>query len=236
MNKTIMNKTISPPIINIDSNLDPESDSDSYYSVEEGSDELLDIEFNIELNDSDSGRVNHSIHLNIDSKFVAFVEALPKEIQQKICILAHRNFWKNFVPITAQVPSWYTRKVKTDKILYQARLKNIHFLHLPFNTLPLNKKWIMGCQCEYCLKVYKKDKNKEYKKQYLNSNYFENTMPYSTESYWNKEWHHHGSYLHYIYDPLHSSIFEDYTKWAVRTNEELLQFSDDIMESIHLNE
>ena len=48
-----MNKTISPPIINIDSNLAPESDSDSYYSVEEGSDELLDIEFNIELNDSD---------------------------------------------------------------------------------------------------------------------------------------------------------------------------------------
>ena len=42
-----MNKTISPPIINIDSNLDPESDSDSYYSVGEweGPDKSLDIEF-----------------------------------------------------------------------------------------------------------------------------------------------------------------------------------------------
>jgi len=24
-------------------------------------------------------------------------------------------------------------------------------MHLPFNTLPQNKKWIMGCQCKECL-------------------------------------------------------------------------------------
>ena len=168
------------------------------------------------------------MHINVDSKFVAFVEALPKEIQKKICFITWRDFWKNFVPITAQVPSWYAKKVETEKILYQGRLKNIHFLHLPFNTLPLNKKWIMGCQCEFCQKVYKKDKNKEYKKQYLHPNYFENKMPYSTVSDWNKEWHYNSNYLHYIYDPLHGSVFEDFTKWAVRTNDVLLEFNYDL--------
>ena len=51
-----MDKTIPPPISNIDSDSesisgsDSESDSDSYYSVKEweGPDESLDIDFNIE--------------------------------------------------------------------------------------------------------------------------------------------------------------------------------------------
>ena len=42
---------------------------------------------------------------------------------------------------------------------------NVHFLHLECNTLPENKSWIMGCQCEFCLnEEQKEDKNKHYLK------------------------------------------------------------------------
>ena len=38
------------------------------------------------------------------------------------------------------------RNKGTSKTIFN----NVHFLHLEFNTLPENKQWIPGCQCEYC--------------------------------------------------------------------------------------
>ena len=88
------------------------------------------------------------VRLNKDIK--KRISLLPKEIQKKIYIYCFRFFWRDYVPLIAKVPSWYERKIKIDKELYEARNKNIHFLHLSFNCLPENKSWIMGCQCEYC--------------------------------------------------------------------------------------
>ena len=34
---------------------------------------------------------------------------------------------------------------------------NIHFMHLEFNTLPENKKYIMGCQCDFCKDYFLKN-------------------------------------------------------------------------------
>jgi hypothetical protein len=59
--------------------------------------------------------------------------------------------WKNYKPITACVPSWYHSKVKQEALLFSARQDNIHFLHLPCNTIPSTKTYILGCQCEGCL-------------------------------------------------------------------------------------
>lgn len=76
---------------------------------------------------------------------------LPKEIRNKICIQWYRNYWRNYLPLTAQTPTWMARKVAVDRELFESRRKNIHFMHLSFNTLPESKKWIPGCQCDYCI-------------------------------------------------------------------------------------
>ena len=100
------------------------------------------------------------------------ISLLPRDIQKKICILTWRLFWREYVPLTAKVPSWYERKLLIENILFESMRKNIHFLHLPFNTLPENKKWIMGCQCDFCKKIKYKYKRKKYLKLADDFTYF----------------------------------------------------------------
>ena len=77
---------------------------------------------------------------------------LPKDIQKKIYIYAMKLFWREYVPLTAQIPIFYDRMYYIQKTLWEAKKNNIHFLHLEFNTLEENKQWIMGCQCNFCQK------------------------------------------------------------------------------------
>ena len=156
------------------------------------------------------------------------ISLLPLEIQKKIYILCWRGFWRDYVPLTAQIPSWYNRKVMVENMIYKARLNNIHFLHLPFNTLEENKTWIMGCQCRYCKKIKFKYKRKYYKKLSEDKEYFSKIMPKSEQGNYN-----HETYIdykmpfviQYYYDPLYGSPYEDYNKWAVRTNKEEILFT-----------
>ena len=78
------------------------------------------------------------------------VSLLPRDVRAKIFIRCMRNYWRAYVPLTAQIPSWFGHKVEVEDELYQSRLKNIHFCHLSYNCLPELKKWIPGCQCEFC--------------------------------------------------------------------------------------
>ena len=126
------------------------------------------------------------LDLNIKNK----ISELPKEIQIRIYIHTWRQFWRDYVPLTAKIPSWQERHNRVQQILWDARLKNIHFLHLPFNTLPENKKWIMGCQCDSCIndnKISSIEKYCHYLIQYRNSNYFtDKVIPIETSSSWNE--------------------------------------------------
>lgn len=79
---------------------------------------------------------------------------LPTGIKNKIYILCVRKWWRNYIPLTAQVPSWYSRKIIIQDMIFQSQQDNIHFMHLPFNTLRENKDWIIGCQCKDCLSEY----------------------------------------------------------------------------------
>ena len=63
-----------------------------------------------------------------------------------------KKYWKDrllnndtFLPLYVK----YNQKL----ISYQRNVlfNNIHFLHLDCNTLPENKKYILGCQCDYCI-------------------------------------------------------------------------------------
>ena len=113
-----------------------------------------------------------------------------------------------------------------DNLIYNARLKNIHFLHLSFNTLDKNKKWIMGCQCEYCKNIQYKYKHKLYRRQFYNPDYFKEKMPYSSASFYNDDYYliKDNNTMMYSYDPLCGSMYENNIKYALRTGKIQLSF------------
>lgn len=157
------------------------------------------------------------------------ISQLPKEIQKKIYIYSFKLFWRNYIPLTAKIPSWQKRHNYIQKTLWKSRQQNIHFLHLPFNTLPENKQWIMGCQCEFCLNdntISEIEKHCHYLVQYRNDNYFpDKFMPCETVSMWNEYYvYHFKSLTDYIkifgknYDPLCGSYKENQFSKKLRNN------------------
>ena len=154
---------------------------------------------------------------------------LPIDIQKKIYILCFREFWRNYIPLTAKVPSWYARKTAIDNIKFNAKLNNIHFLHLPFNILPENKLWIMGCQCSFCKmekKINIRQKHIKERCQYLNGYYFKTIMPESTTTNYNDEFilNQSGNFVSFQefgYDPLCGSAYEDRIRYSLRNNIQL---------------
>ena len=118
---------------------------------------------------------------------------LPIQIRNKLYIFCMKEFWKTYVPLTAKVPSWYNGAVRQQYMLHTARSDNIHLLHLSFNTLYENRKYIVGCQCHFCkFDVSRKRKRKEQLKNIESINYFNKTVP-ETDSKWN-------SPVEYIYN------------------------------------
>ena len=162
-----------------------------------------------------------------DNNLILNIKKLPIVIQKKIYIMIFRNFWRSYIPLTAKVPSWYNNKIKVENLIFQSRLKNIHFLHLPFNTLPENKKWIMGCQCDDCLLISDKDKIDHYVKQFCDSEYFQSIMPYSENSDCNKQYYIDGNDIKFGYDPFCGSDYENDISYALRTNNIELSFNVD---------
>ena len=157
------------------------------------------------------------------------LQILPKDLQKKIYRITWRLFWRSFTPITAQIPTWYSRYLKIQKELYEAKYKNIHFMHLSFNCLPENKKWIMGCQCNYC-KTYGKGKlgrsykRREYLKLLNDPYYLDTYLPNTTCSDWNEHIIVSPSPKK-IFDPYCGSLYESLEVYAVRENKQILQFN-----------
>ena len=141
------------------------------------------------------------------------ISLMPREIQAKIYILVWKQFWKDYVPKTAMSPSWVHYANYVERVSWEAIQKNIHFLHLPFNTLPENKKWIMGCQCDSCLEntdVPIIEKHMHSLIQYRNSNYFnDHLMPLETIGTWNERFTLSGGTLVKVFDPLCGSYKEN---------------------------
>jgi len=144
-----------------------------------------------------------------------------KRCEKRLYVWCMRIFWRNYVPLTAKVPSWYETRIKVERVLYDAREKNIHFMHLPFNTLPENKGWIMGCQCNYCKDFGKKGRfgrvylDGEYKKLLNDPLYFHKTISQSVSSDWNNLESIQG--VKY-FNPFFDSKYEDIIIQAVRKN------------------
>ena len=99
------------------------------------------------------------INLIKNKKLTRNIIELPSDIQKKIFIYSMKKFYKKdyILPIN-KIPIWYSHQIEIQKQISDCYLKNIHFLHLEMNTLPENKKYILGCQCNFC--INHKDKNK----------------------------------------------------------------------------
>ena len=117
------------------------------------------------------------------------IEQLPKYLQYRIYVIAMRLYWRGYTPLYSKVPSWYYSDIKQQSMLLRARLHNIHFLHLPCNTLPSMKKYIIGCQCPYCLyEVDPLHKQEELYKSRMDRFYFYKTIPYASVGKWNQRY------------------------------------------------
>lgn len=167
--------------------------------------------------------------MNIDYNLKYKISLLPRELQKKIYIFVWKFFWRNYVPLTAKIPSWQIHHNNTQKILWEARVNNIHFFHLPFNTLPENKKWILGCQCDFCQntnEISEMEKRAHTLIQSRNSSYFPDVlMPNESHSLWNenivwywKSLYHNITIMGKIFNPLFNTYKDKGIYYKLRNN------------------
>jgi hypothetical protein len=155
---------------------------------------------------------------------------LPHELRMRIFIFSCKQFWKNYYPPYCQVSTWNPFKHNRMKELFKAEFMNVHFLHLECNTLPENKQWIMGCQCDYCKNYDIDKKRKHYSRQINDNSYFLTTVP-NTEFKWNS-YIHYESYTndHYrvIFDPLYDfdSLEYKYSSPTITINQDITSIDD----------
>ena len=124
-------------------------------------------------------------YFELDKQLYTRINKLPPQLRNYLYIWCMKLFWRQYIPVTAKIPMWNDYANYQRNLLFQARQHNIHFLHLPCNTLPENKRYIIGCQCFFCKHVV----DESYKKHELCQNlidytYFKDTMP-NTETHWN---------------------------------------------------
>jgi hypothetical protein len=121
----------------------------------------------------------------VNQELYELIQSLPTHLRHLLYIQTMRLYWRDYIPLTSRVPSWYSHAIQQQQLLFDARYKNIHFLHLPCNTLPQYKQYIIGCQCEFCLyRVHPLEKMKQLQLNKEGFLYFYQSMPY-TESEWN---------------------------------------------------
>ena len=134
---------------------------------------------------------------NKKDELISHISGLPRDLKMKLYICSMRNFWKNYVPLTAQIPSWRSHHLAVQKELFDSRLQNIHFMHLSYNTLPENKTWIPGCQCEFC-RSYQKANSGRTNRIYIQ---IASDIPgYSVVERDILPYHENGTYRYYVED------------------------------------
>ena len=157
-----------------------------------------------------------------DLSIIESIKYLPKDIQKRIYILTWKAFWREYYPLSSKPPSWLKYNNLVKDTLWKARLNNIHFLHLPFNTLPENKKWIMGCQCDFCIKDTKVNIYEKHMHAFIQSQnpyYFPDKLaPRETISDWNEYLVPIGNNTEFmkVFDPLCGTYKENYTSKRLR--------------------
>ncbi len=90
------------------------------------------------------------------------IKNLPKELQKKIFIFSMKSFYKRYL-LEKPLFTFHNAYVRhINKMKKKVIIDNVHILHLDCNTLPENKKYIMGCQCDYCISCPRELKDEMY--------------------------------------------------------------------------
>tara|TARA_Y100000817_G_scaffold247329_2_gene199460 strand:- start:3568 stop:4167 length:600 start_codon:yes stop_codon:yes gene_type:complete len=113
------------------------------------------------------------------------IKQLPREIQKYIYIFALKDYWKNQCINTPLVPLHIKYEQYLLKHKHKLVINNIHFLHLDFNTLPGNKEYILGCQCDFCYNYPREKKDELYNEVNLNKYKFLKTIHCGDDSFGN---------------------------------------------------
>lgn len=172
---------------------------------------------NFEINDTKRKFKEELIQeVTCRKKLTKKIKALPKGIQVKIYIFAIKTFNKDYVPESGKIPIYQPYLNYVTKEIGKTFVNNIHFLHLDFNTLPENKYWIMGCQCEYCksedfCKEQDYEKYKESSLHFLRNVKCTNAIYDPTDlNYWNQLYNYYidedNDIINYtrVFDPLYT--------------------------------
>ena len=54
--------------------------------------------------------------LFIDEELYDNINTLPNILKHRIYIIKMRDFWKNYIPLTAQIPPWYEGYIKQNPL------------------------------------------------------------------------------------------------------------------------
>ena len=127
---------------------------------------------------------------------------LPENIRINIYLFAIKKYLREYIPPYSRISLWNPFKHNVMKELFKSNYQNVHFMHLSFNTLPENKQWIMGCQCDYCKNYDIHEKKKHYERQLNDCTYFNTMVPYTTFE-WNDYICYTNEYKRIIFDPLY---------------------------------
>ena len=163
------------------------------------------------------------------SSFSKKLITLPKEIQIKIYRHALNMYWKKDIINRPLKPLWCDYKQYLDNEIKRCIIDNVHFLHLDFNKLPEYKKWIPGCQCEYCSKIHKIKKD-EYRILEKDNEYFYKIISCNDhmENKWNQWILRHDSWGEgsiRIFDYLRGGVHTIYDQLKLSPNEFPIHFS-----------
>ena len=90
------------------------------------------------------------------------IKNLPKELQKKIFIFSMKSFYKRYLLNKPKFTFHNAYVEHINEMKKKVIIDNIHILHLDCNTLPENKTYILGCQCDYCRSCSRKLKDKMY--------------------------------------------------------------------------
>lgn len=96
------------------------------------------------------------------SEITKKIKNLPKEIQKKIYIYSLKFFYRDDFKNKSLYSIHNTYNEVINRMKKKVLVDNVHFLHLDCNTLPENKKYILGCQCDYCKNCPRSLKDKTY--------------------------------------------------------------------------
>ena len=215
--------------------------------------DIYGVNFKNQLNIDNFEKYNIFYQLDkeeIKNKIISIkISKLPEEVQKKIYIMSMRYYWRDNFKNTILKPMWCDYKKYLDNELKKCIIDNVHFMHLEFNTLEENKKWIPGCECNFC-QNYKNNNEKEVQstlvKIFQDQSYFftkcincYDVIP----NKWNMNVIYYGDVLNYttftIFDPLadmfHDQIKDDPQESPMYFSEELMNMysndSNNIIES-----